>query len=291
MISSSILTGLSLGPARCALLLQPYDSEDLQREFPSILLEIEQGIVQSNAVLPFVARSLVDTPDGLIVVGRLGEVARIRSDQTFDEDIGRPDEFGFLGEARSIGGRVYVVGMRRQVYVRDNTGRWSRADSGVLDQSRQIDRVTGFRSIDAVSANEIFAVGLDGEIWRHSGGVWRQEPSITNLILEQVRASGDGEVYIAGQMGTLIRGHHTVWSVLGQTEAESDFWGLKWFQDDLYLATRDTLLCLPKRQLPLRPVPVVGGNSFGCALPDRAHSGRLERRELIGAATAHGGTA
>jgi hypothetical protein len=125
----SISTGLSLGPARCALILQPYDSENLQREFPSILLEIEQGRVPSNAVLPFVARSLVDTPDGLIVVDRLGEVVRICSDETFDEVIDRPDEFGFLGEARSIAGRVYVVGMRRQVYVRDNTGRWSRAVS------------------------------------------------------------------------------------------------------------------------------------------------------------------
>ena len=263
MISSSISTGLSLGPAKCALIIQPSDSGDLQREFPSILLDIEQGTVQSNAVLPFVARSLVDTPDGLFVVGRLGQVTRIQSGQRFNEEIVGPDQFGFLAEARLIGDSLYVVGIRRQVYVRDNAGRWSRADSGVLDQNRQFDRVSGFRSVDAVSSNEIFAVGREGEIWRHSAGAWRQEPSVTNLILEQVRAGGDDEVYIAGQMGTLIRGHHTVWSVLDQTETDSDFWGLEWFQGDLYLATRDTLLCLPKGRMPLRPVPVAGGTSFG----------------------------
>lgn len=263
MINSSILTGLSLGPARCALIIHPYDTEDAERELPSVLLQIEQGTVQSNTVLPFIAASLVDTPEGLIVVGRLGQVARFRSGQRFEEEIVGPDDFGFLVEARSIGDRLYVVGMGRQVYVRDNGGQWSRADSGVLDQNADIDRMTGFRSVDAVSSQEIFAVGLEGEIWRHSAGIWRQEPSVTNLILEQVRAGGDGEVYIAGQMGTLIKGHHTVWSVLDQTETESDFWGLEWFQGDLYLAARDTLLCLPKGQLPLRPVPVAGCNSFG----------------------------
>jgi hypothetical protein len=262
VISSSISDGVSLGPDSCALIIQPFDSDASDVEFGSILLVVGKGVVQSVTEPKFIVSRIVEDADDLLLIGRLGQVARFSSGKLFREQISGTEDFGFLIDARRIEGRIYVVGMRRQVYVRESPGRWVRADAGVLDESANARQVTGFRSIDGTSANDIYAAGLGGEIWHLGRDRWKQEPSVTNVILEQVRAAPARDVYVAGQSGVIMRGHSNLWSILEHTETEEDFWGLEWFQGDLYLATGEALYCLRDGELPLRQVKVNGGSSF-----------------------------
>ncbi len=261
MISSSITDGISLGPGRSVVAIQPYDSDASEVEFESIVLIVADGEVRSTLKPPFVVSSIVESTTGeILMLGRLGHVALLTNDAFDEERISGPDALGFLTDIRAIGQAIYATGMRRQVYVRKGSS-WTRADVGVRDESNSVEHVTGFRSIDGPSSQDIYAVGLDGEIWNCLAGVWQAVQSPTNVILEQVRLGGQGEVYAAGQAGVLLRGVRHAWSVIEQLQTEEDFWGLEWFNGALYVATGAEVFRLLPSESQLARVET-GGASF-----------------------------
>lgn len=147
-----------------------------------------------------------------------------------------PAALGALRCIRGIRGRFYAAGMKRQVYVRLDKGRWMAIDNGARPpvESKQ---VVGFESIDGFSDKEIYAAGWLGEIWKYDGKIWRQIDSPTNIILTNVCCAGDDNVYIAGRLGLLIRGRNQEWEVLDTHNFKEDFWGMAWYQGKLYLST------------------------------------------------------
>jgi hypothetical protein len=241
MITTTIADGASLGPGHCAMIFQPSDDELTETEFDSLFSRWSEIEGAAIAPLEFVARRLVQFDDGIFVLGRLGHVTQFKDTMRINETIQGPEDFGFLTDLTAIGGRLYATGMSRQVYVRHAANDWKRFDRGVLDDSIQVERVTGFRSIDGLGEDGIYAVGLEGEIWHCRAGVWRQSVSPTNVTLEQVKVVGPDEVYAAGQAGVILRGSEDAWDVIEQTQTEEDFWGLEWFNDVLYVATASQL--------------------------------------------------
>jgi len=188
----------------------------------------------------------------LVVVGEFGQVLVLGSGDRHEETIGQgkksPQNRGPLRGVRLIDGLVYAVGMDRQVYVRSKEGQWSEFEPHPATSSSD-EKVVGFEAIDAYAANDIYAVGWDGEIQHFNGNVWRLISSPVNTILVDVCCGGDGYVYACGRNGVLVRGKGETWETVDLAEFTEDVWNLAWYQDCLYLATFDNLFTLNKGEL------------------------------------------
>lgn len=181
--------------------------------------EVGHGIVFESAggrwsgwSVDFTVAALAYAPEvGLFfLVGQNGQVEVTTSAKAWDETVDPSDDGP--SSVRPINGacttdrHVYVAGMRRQVYRRRLSERaWSRHDAGCLvDPSSS--GIHGFNAIHGLREEELYAVGLRGEIWRCGNGQWQQLVSPTNVSLYVVRQLASGDVLIGGGLGTLLRG-------------------------------------------------------------------------------------
>lgn len=151
-----------------------------------------------------------------------------------------PVHRGVLRDVRVIDGEVYVVGLGRQIYRRNLSGRWGRFDQGIVDRNGD-DSVHGFESIDGFSREEIYAVGMMGDIFWFDGSVWNNIESPTNLILTKVLCGSDGIVYAVGQGGVLLRGRKASWEVLDQQDINETFWDLAWHDGSVWVSSTKAL--------------------------------------------------
>ena len=181
----------------------------------------------------------------LVTVGPHGHCRIIGGGEDSEESIGdTPDGIsarGPLTRVRTIAGKAYAIGMDRQVYRRDDANRWTCIDQSARPGPKE---VKGFESIDGFSADDLYAVGYDGDIFHWNGKSWRQIDSPTNLILTDVCCAADGLVYIVGQMGTIIRGRGDRWEVLDHGGGKAHLWNCAVFQGRLYTTTNSKLLHL-----------------------------------------------
>jgi len=145
------------------------------------------------------------------------------------------EDLGPLRRVRAIDGKIYCVGGNRQAYVRSSPGLWTRIDHSSRPEPGD-DRIAGFESVDGFSGREIYAAGWDGEIFQYDGSGWRQIDSPTNLLLTEVCCAGDGQVYIGGREGFLLRGRNDVWDSLDGSQMVDDVWGMAWFKGSLYIS-------------------------------------------------------
>lgn len=132
-----------------------------------------------------------------------------------------PTERGPMRGIRTIGERVYAVGMDRQVYRRDASCKWQAIDKGARPKDGS-EEVVGFESIDGFDEQEIYAVGWDGEIWLYNGRTWKQKDSPTNMVLVDVCCGGDGQAYACGRVGTLVRGRANRWAMVEHQGLSAD---------------------------------------------------------------------
>ncbi|MFC1660897.1 hypothetical protein ACFL3S_05505 [Gemmatimonadota bacterium] len=224
------------------VLFHPSDPNPSGEPTPtSLVVEWEEGQPPRLEDAKVVATRIVSCGIETLVMGRLGRVMVGRAGHWQEETIEGPQTHGFLCDAQVVGQTVVAVGMDRQVYRRSEAGRWQSIHEGILDQSLDVDVVTGFRSIDGGRSGDLYAVGLRGEIgWYHNGD-WGLIEAPTNVILEQVRVSRNGRAMAVGQAGTILAGSGRTWRVVEQTATEESFWGLEWFNGSFYLATQTGL--------------------------------------------------
>lgn len=191
-----------------------------------------------------VAATLARQPlEQALFLGVNGEVACIGSgDQHLERVIGGKSskKYSFRGIG-TVADDVYAVGMGPIAYLRESPNKWKKMK--IESQSRKQDHVRGFEAIDGYGPNELYAVGWEGEIWSYMGASWKLEASPTNLILYDLCATPEDEVFACGQAGTIIQGRGSIWEVIEIDEFDDDFWGVEWFQGKLYLATLDALYC------------------------------------------------
>ncbi len=251
-----------LGYVSCA------DRQKLKdREEHTVLFDWDAGEFGEVATTSGLTAGLcvVSSPlEQLVAVGEYGNVVVFGSGDSHEELIGTvsdgPRAIGPLRGVRAIGGLGYAVGMKRQVYLRNGSRSWQRL-GGITEPAPG--EMVGFEAIDGFNHNELYAVGWKGEIWESEGVAWRSDTSLTNLILTDVCCASDGNVYICGQQGLLIRGRRGKWSLIDTKRFQFDYWGLTFFAGHLYVAGSRVLLRLDDDEL----VPVDTGpdpaTSFG----------------------------
>lgn len=193
----------------------------------------------------------------LLAMSPLGHLRLIGSGLDSEELIstpdGSPETRGLLRKVRNIGQRAYAVGMNRQVYRRDGEGLWVCLDQAIRPAPSE---VKGFETVDGFAENDLYAAGWDGEIWHYDGVGWHPCASPTNLVLTSLLCAADGQVYLAGQRGLLLKGRQNSWQIIEQEAMRDDIWDLAWFEGQLYVATYRGLYSLVNEQL----VPVDFGD-------------------------------
>ena len=223
---------------------------DKQLEFEevphTIVLEwdaTESGWGQQDLGWTATAACVCDFPkQQLVAVGRFGHYLVLGQGDQIEGHIvaakkGRRTQ-PFRG-VRDIAGTAYAVGMGGQVYRRDGLQAWTRLDRG-LPSTVDLEAIHGF------AEDEIYAVGWKGALWRFDGTKWTQIDSPTNLILTGVFCADDGNVYVCGQIGTVLRGRNDRWETIKHNSTEVDFWNLEWFNESLYISSTQFLFTLEK---------------------------------------------
>jgi hypothetical protein len=180
-----------------------------------------------------------------VSLGDDGHINLIGSGIDVAEQIIEPqDRSGDLREVRAIEGIPYVVGSNRQCFRRTKPGVWERFDEGLPPGGSDL---PGLESIHGFSANELYAVGWNGEIWERSErtkGKWRTAGQPTNLAFFRVLCAGDGNVYIAGQGGILFKGRQSTWACIEHETTTEDITDIEWYADKLWLSTSRFLYTL-----------------------------------------------
>jgi hypothetical protein len=206
-----------------------------------------------NHIVPWASAAICGTmkPDlEVIVAGIDGEILRgVRGDfaeEFVDDSPEGPEAVGHLRDVRHIGRRSFAVGMSRQAYRRERQGGWVRIDTGLRAARGEI---LGLNSLDGFEEKDIYAVGLEGEIWHYNGKVWTQVDSPTNLQLNRVRCVPPNQVFACGAGGIILRGQGGIFEVVEQEVVEDNLYGLEWFDTRLYLADLKSVYVMDRGRL------------------------------------------
>lgn len=217
---------------------------------------VEWGAVAITGVLKPSLEVIVVGVDGDVLRGVQGAF----SPEQVDDSPEGPAEVGHLRDARFIGKKVFAVGMARQAYRREAPGKWTRIDSGLRSAAGEI---AGLEGVDGFSENDVYAVGLDGEIWHFDGKKWESLDSPTNVALNRVRCVPPDRVFACGAAGTLLQGKKKVFEVVEQDEMTDNLYGLEWFEGTLYIASNQELYALRKDDVETVSHGLGDGFTFG----------------------------
>jgi hypothetical protein len=140
--------------------------------------------------------------------------------QTVEETTGRIAEASFALTALAvIEHAILACGMGRMVFRRDGKANWkSVGPTEPLPETG----IVGFQDIAGFSAEEIYAVGWQGEIWSGTlDGRWRRVDSPVSANLNAVCCAPDGLAYAVGDGGVMVRGRGDKWEVLDTQRQEN----------------------------------------------------------------------
>lgn len=136
---------------------------------------------------------------------------------------------------------AYAVGYRGIVYRFEDFNSWLRIDDG-LPPTFDIESIDGFNT------NDLYAVGLSGNVWTYGGASWIRREVPTNLHLSCVKCVEDN-VYIGGKQGMLLRGRGDDWEIINHQSTESDIWDIEFFKEKIYVSTMGNVYRLEGEQL------------------------------------------
>lgn len=154
----------------------------------------------------------------------------------------RLGKLGYLRAIREIGDSLFACGYNDQVYQRKD-GQWISLTMLPLRHRDVLKEEPGmFESIDGFSEQNVYTVGLRGQVFHWNGAAWRQIEVNTDEGLNCVRCYGTDEVWIAGDNGTLLKGN--AMAGFKDVSAYTDnmaIYSLAKFQGQVYLGTREGL--------------------------------------------------
>jgi hypothetical protein len=141
---------------------------------------------------------------------------------------------------------IYACGMGRSVLRRNVTGAWDEIGPGTVQDDG--DAVIGFEDLAGFSSADMYAVGWQGEIWQFTNTVWRRLDSPVSANLNALCCAADGNVYVVGDGGVMLRGRNDVWEVLetGRTENLMD---VAFYDNIVYVSTDFEILKLDNDSL------------------------------------------
>lgn len=199
------------------------------------------------------------------LLGKRGEVVELPAGEPRTERIdgagtGR-GKLGYLSCIRVIDGELFACGYRRQVHRRERRG-WKLVSRAILDD-RKKGPWRGFEAVDGYAADDLYAVGDDGEIWHFDGKSWRSCASPTDRHLADVRCLDDG-VWICGDGGVVLRGDKRGWKVVwSDPEPAEEWWAIERFRGDVYVAGASFLGVLRKGRIAAVDTGVKGSLTAG----------------------------
>ncbi len=192
----------------------------------------------------------------LVVVSGNGDVYTYVGGTHGAEKIPEPKD---LRACSTIDGFAFACGMGREVYCREDDGKWSAMPAPKGDGKN----VVGFEAIAGFNRRDLYAAGWQGEIWHYNGRKWTTIDSPVNVILTGVSCAENGLVYICGQTGTLLCGRNDKWEIIETDGLIDDFWDIRWFNGQLYVASMTALYELNGNSLVLV--------NFGADAPDSCY--------------------
>lgn len=135
---------------------------------------------------------------------------------------------------------IYAVGMGRLVLRRDGLNQWTPMGPRPATLA---EGVIGFEDMSGFSNAEMYAVGWQGEIWWYDNANWRQIDSPVSANLNAVCCAEDGNVYIVGDNGAMLRGRHETWEVLASGRDEN-LMDVCCYENSVYVVTDFQILKL-----------------------------------------------
>lgn len=211
-----------------------YDDQDADEPFQKYAQDVGWPAIAMATVKPAGSSRLV------VAIGPNGDFWEVNP-ETLEEKVGVIAGFkGNLRALRAIEDEIYACGMGRVVLKRQRAGSWQS-----LAPPRQNDDpdVTGFENIAGFDQGEMYAVGWGGEIWWRDRGKWRRVDSPTSINLRALCCAGDGNVYVVGQSGTMLRGRRDAWTLL-ETGRQENLMDVAWFGGRTHVTTDFRILKL-----------------------------------------------
>jgi hypothetical protein len=219
-----VITGVSLGPDACCLILRDKADYSLVRWAAGTRHALGIPIKEPCFVARFQAgrrRIYVANArgDGLEVDSEL--TGTFMMDEIWRAPPG-PKQIGQLTRLNTVGNQLVAVGMGRQVYVK--AARWIRQDTGILHANPiSAADVRAIFDVDGATAQDLWAVGYKGEVHHFAGGTWTETQAETNGVLAAVhRIPESGEVWVGGSWGALFRRDGDAWTRVGDKRIDGD---------------------------------------------------------------------
>lgn len=159
------------------------------------------------------------------------------SEEVLDVGADGPSSLRTVSTIRAVGDSLFVAGVRRMVYRREDLGSaWSSFDAG-LRQPRRDTSLAGLYGIDGSSTNEMLGVGIRGEVWRFDGNAWANLPSPTNLTFLAIRHMGSHRYVLGGELGSLWMFSGNAWQEVEHNHREESFTCIESWQGRCFLST------------------------------------------------------
>ena len=143
-----------------------------------------------------------------------------------------------LASMRIIDGQAYVAGAWRTVFRREGAENWTCLhgnDAKEVEKLQKSESIVGFSDIGGFSKDDIYACGEGGDLWHYDGKTWKQLDAPTNKNMVSMCCTLQGDVYIACEDGTLIKGRDSRWEILKE-KVSDDVLDMIWYKEKLYIA-------------------------------------------------------
>jgi len=147
---------------------------------------------------------------------------------------------------RNIDGVTYAGGVNNSLFQFAGSN-WSKVHDGDIIDAPDLKSHEG---LVGFNASELYAFGWGGALYSNVGGLWEKIETPTNVILTDGDVLGD-TVFIAGQVGTIIKGRADKWEVVENDLLKQDIWSVRAFENAVYFSCLSGILRLKKDELTL----------------------------------------
>jgi hypothetical protein len=237
----SVHSGVAISDEECLISLMNDDlsQESRQHSIPLLFRGDLWSSIEEEPVLPWItAGTGIGRPHESLLVGWAGQVLAIDGAGSRREALIRTDSLpvSIIRAVSSIDGATYIAGMSRQVYERTVERDWTDIDHDVVNAKGEFG--VGFNAIDGFARGEIYAAGMNGELWCYAKTIWHQIDSPVGVHLHSMCCGEDGFVYVGGRAGVLLKGRRDTWDVL-DLGIDATVWDVHWFRGILYVISKD----------------------------------------------------
>lgn len=181
---------------------------------------------------------IVHRGDDIFVLGKTGNITRytLPYKSTYhsilnsrkDWCIKESQDFGDLIRIRVLGEDVLCCGQFSQLYLFEED-LWKRYDHGLRNYESP-----DFQDIGGNGREEIYGVGLDGEVRRFNGKYWSKIDVPTNQHILCMGTYSCDVFFMGGYNGLILKGKDDTWELQGEPENDKRYWDCAKFNDQMY---------------------------------------------------------